>query len=113
MALSTNLLFLDELASENHLHAIAIIIMMTRLRGHYVADIRSGICDPNARPTIVKETAGEQKYWNNQDCHHVKIKSNKKCLEFIFVIRYCPHRREQQSGGSGWELCYGGGHRQG
>ena len=35
---------------------------MTRLRGHYVADIRSGICDPNARPTIVKETAGEQKH---------------------------------------------------
>jgi len=29
-----------------------------RLRGHYVADIRSGICDPNARPTVVKETAG-------------------------------------------------------
>ena len=30
-----------------------------RLRGHYVADIRSGICDPNARPTVVKETAGK------------------------------------------------------
>ena len=73
MALSTNLLFLDELASENHLHAIAIIIMMTRLRGHYVADIRSGICDPNARPTIVKETAGEQRHSNDQDCHRVKI----------------------------------------
>lgn len=27
-----------------------------RLRGHYVADIRSKICDPNAEPTIVKET---------------------------------------------------------
>ena len=24
-----------------------------------MADIRSGICDPNARPVIVKETAGE------------------------------------------------------
>jgi len=28
-----------------------------RLRGHYVADIRSKICDPNARPSIVKQTA--------------------------------------------------------
>jgi len=27
-----------------------------RLRGHYVADIRSKICDPNALPSIVKET---------------------------------------------------------
>jgi len=27
-----------------------------RLRGHYVADIRSKICEPNAVPTIVKET---------------------------------------------------------
>ena len=84
--------------------------MMTRLRGHYVADIRSGICDPNARPTIVKETAGEQKHSND----HVKIiKNPKHCRNVIFVIRYCPYRREQQSGGSGWELCYGGGHRQG
>ena len=34
-------------------------VILARLRGHYVADIRSGICDPNARPVIVKETAGE------------------------------------------------------
>lgn len=27
-----------------------------RLRGHYVADIRSQICDPNAMPVIVRET---------------------------------------------------------
>ena len=63
MALSTNVPSLDELVNEDNFHAITIvkhIILMTRLRGHYVADIRSGICDPNARPTIVKETAGEQ-----------------------------------------------------
>jgi len=28
-----------------------------RLRGHYVADIRSKICDPNNKPSIEKETA--------------------------------------------------------
>ena len=28
-----------------------------RLRGHYVADIRSGICDPNAEPRVMRETA--------------------------------------------------------
>jgi len=28
-----------------------------RLRGHYVADIRSQICDPNAVPSIVRETS--------------------------------------------------------
>ena len=75
VALSTDVRFLDE----NYFHGIAIIkhiIMMTRLRGHYVADIRSGICDPNACPTIVKETAGEQKHSNNQDCHHVKNKDD-------------------------------------
>jgi len=29
-----------------------------RLRGHYVADIRSKICDPNAEPSIIRETPG-------------------------------------------------------
>lgn len=27
------------------------------MRGHYVADIRSKICEPNATPAIVQETA--------------------------------------------------------
>ena len=87
MALSTNVPSLDELVNEDNFHAITIvkhIILMTRLRGHYVADIRSGICDPNARPTIVKETAGEQEHSNNQDCHRVKNKDD-QLLPTVFV----------------------------
>ena len=57
---ATNMLFCLRKAMLVSSITILSILTMARLRGHYVADIRSGICDPNARPSIVKETVGEQ-----------------------------------------------------